>query len=93
MYRGRCTKGPVPQDSGFRPCNRGYARGICPNFPAEAPLDAYRFACLEQPSRIIWIEERAHRPLQFADTLPDLAPSPLAMQFTAFQKSIKENKI
>lgn len=92
MYRGRCTQGPVPADSGFRACNRGYARNICPNFPTDFRADAYRFA-KGQGNSIIWIEERDHRPIAFSVTMPEHAPGPLAMQFAVFENNSKEGKI
>lgn len=93
VYRGRCAQGPMPPDSaGFRTCNRGYARHTCPNFPPEAPVDAYRFAKVAAGGTR-WIEERDHRPLSFADEIPEDATAPLALQFAAFQNSIKEGKI
>ncbi|MBS1834920.1 MAG: hypothetical protein JST65_19530 [Acidobacteria bacterium] len=93
VYRGRCTRGTVPADSGFRICNRGYARHICPNFPENAEIDAYRFARSSDGLRVVWIEERDHRPVRFSEDAPEPGAGTLALQFAAFQNSVKEGKI
>ena len=45
-------------------CNSGYARGLCPRFPANAPADAVRFSLLISVDEIIYILEKDHAPLE-----------------------------
>lgn len=46
IYTGVC-RAPSPREASEREqiewCNWGYARGRCPSFPLESPIDAVRF--------------------------------------------------
>jgi hypothetical protein len=44
-------------------CNIGYARGVCPQFPPEAPHDAVRFHRLADGS-LLYVFERDHAPVE-----------------------------
>jgi hypothetical protein len=62
-------------------CNRGYARGVCPNFPAEAPYDAVRFHRLADGS-VLYVFERDHAPVEHGQVGQD--GSRLSAQATVF---------
>jgi hypothetical protein len=70
LYAGRCradaSQAVEPdQRTVSDRCNIGYARGLCPNFPADNGPDAVRFCITkhEAPAvRILYSLERDHRP-------------------------------
>jgi hypothetical protein len=67
-YTGVCTASPIPvPDARLRTCcNAGYARGVCPTFPAGDAGDAVRFGILRRESGLVTIQyvvERDHHPL------------------------------
>ena len=81
-YRGVCHGDPgapsePPETRQQDLCNRGYARGQCDCFPANAEADAVRFSIVSEADgliRIIYVFERDHAPvehgpLEFANTL------------------------
>lgn len=52
-------------------CNSGYARGLCPHFPADAPADAVRFSVVMNNGHsgaggLICILEKDHAPLEYS---------------------------
>lgn len=64
-FRGWCKARSEAFEAEGDPCNRGYARGECERFPAEAAADAVRFSAVaEEPQKLIYVIERAHVPLE-----------------------------
>jgi hypothetical protein len=54
----------------FELCNRGYARGVCECFPAEAAADAVRFSVASEADgrvRLVWVHERDHAPVEHGE--------------------------
>ncbi len=45
-------------------CNSGYARGLCPRFPADAPADAVRFSLRINGGELIYVFEKDLAPLK-----------------------------
>jgi hypothetical protein len=87
-------------------CNRGYARGLCPHFPASSAADAVRFSVMEHAGervRVVYVFEKDHAPLSHGELEfpPDEATSPVddlllrqARAFVAsYLKSIDDSKI
>ena len=65
LHGGECSLAPTPEDRHL--CNFGYARGVCPHFPADAPFDAVRFAVLSKvgdSTELLYILERDHVPAE-----------------------------
>ncbi len=70
-YTGLCQVDPLREAQPDLPtlhafCNRGYARGRCPRFPAAAHADGHRFSVIQEEGanlRIFYVAERDHRPL------------------------------
>lgn len=77
-------------------CNRGYARGECSSFPADAPGDAVRFSIIGDDGgriRMVYVIERnhvpvKHGPLEFAEVLTG-AEGVLAAQARAYVESYR----
>jgi len=98
-WSGICHATPAPQepqDAGLeRICNLGYARGVCPRFPAGDPgPDAARFSLTADEGgslRIYYVLERdhqpfAHGPVEFVIAQGSLTGAP-AGELTARQAS------
>jgi len=80
-------------------CNFGYARGICPRFPADTAADAVRFAIASgdrQSVQIRYAVERGHHPLDHGEVeygfaedrfQPPLQATPFAAQARAYAAS------
>lgn len=65
LHSGECQLGSIPDD--LHPCNFGYARGVCPHFPSDAPFDAVRFAITSRTghtAELLYILERNHAPAE-----------------------------
>lgn len=96
----------LPDDSALhRFCNLGYARGLCPRFPAADPgPDAARFTLTQDDGaslRIYYVLERDHRPfahgpLEFTTAGGAFAESPAggltARQAAAYAASYLRSK-
>jgi hypothetical protein len=76
-YAGVCLAraGEVVEPSESRQvelCNRGYARGACECFPAEAVADAVRFSVVSETDgrvRLVWVRERDHAPVEHGEVV------------------------
>lgn len=89
LHRGACAADPaaeIPDLTLEEVCNWGYARGRCPRFPADQPVDALRLTQLKEDSgiRLVWIEEADHRPLEHGDWTPGCRGAALDAQARAF---------
>jgi hypothetical protein len=65
IYRGLCHatgEALPPPSKSWEPCNFGYGRGICPNFPANAGADAVRFT--HYNGELIYILEKEYSPIE-----------------------------
>jgi hypothetical protein len=67
------------------PCNIGYARGVCPQFPSDAPHDAVRFHRLADKS-LLYVFERDHTPTEHGQV--NESSGRLKAQATAFAKGL-----
>lgn len=66
LCAGECHAGPEPRPAEHERCNFGYARGVCPQFPLDAPIDAVRFTASGR-----YILERDHRPVEHGNEAGD----------------------
>ena len=67
LHAGECHAGTSPQPADYDRCNFGYARGGCSRFPAEATVDAVRFAIMSREANVIhmvYVFERENAPVQ-----------------------------
>jgi hypothetical protein len=95
-YRGICQADPadpvVPVDHTL--CNRGYARGACPRFPAESAGDAVRFSVTSENGgeiRIVYVLEKDGAPVDFGSV--DILSGRLESQARAFVDSYKKKPL
>lgn len=63
LYEGECHAGSKTRAVDGMPCNIGYARGVCVQFPTDAPHDAVRFHRLADGS-VLYVFERDHTPVE-----------------------------
>jgi len=80
-------------------CNHGYASGLCPRFPPNAPTSALRYSVSSRTAReitLVWLEEQDHSPIRWGslrysiaeDTVSPLDLTPLIQaQALAFCRS------
>jgi len=66
-HRGRCTAegGEGAVERVRTCCNTGYARGVCPSFPASEGPDVVRFGIVQRiggVATIRYVRERDHHP-------------------------------
>ena len=73
-FRGRCRSAEPPAepplDTQRNLCNYGYARGLCPRFPAGDGPDAVRFALAHDDGDRLTVRyamEHAHEPHSFGE--------------------------
>lgn len=62
LCSGECHAAQAPQPADHDRCNFGYARGLCPRFPVDAPADAVRFA--PHADGVFYVLELDHAPLE-----------------------------
>ena len=74
-----------PDDSTLRECcNFGYARGLCPRFPAGAPADAVRFT-VDGSGEVRYVFEKEYTPTGHGAA--ESASGRLAVQARAFTEA------
>lgn len=66
LFEGECHAHAERRAVDGLPCNIGYARGVCPQFPPDAPHDAVRFHRLVDGS-ILYVFERDHTPTEHGE--------------------------
>ena len=80
-YLGWCSQTSAADFNG-RLCNLGYARGRCPHFPLDSPIDAVRFS-IPSPGELIWIAECDHAPVAHGTGQPPKEYAALALAFVS----------
>ena len=68
LHGGKCNANAEAAPDDHHLCNFGYARGVCPHFPADAPFDAVRFtkiSCKAHVTELLYILERDHLPAEY----------------------------
>ena len=84
LHTGACHATPAHETVEAQCCNFGYARDVCPRFPADAEADAARYT--HTPAGVLCVLEKAHRPLRHLPA-EELTDPILRAQAEAFRRS------
>jgi hypothetical protein len=79
LFQGECHASPglaFEPDPGtqYAFCNFGYGRGICPNFPENAPADAVRFTLTPGGTTPLYVLERYCAPVESGEASAAVNP-------------------